>query len=62
MQELWFLYSVCCLKLIDIYMNFCEDSFNRFKVIEQTQVWQNPREITQKYKCKSYGSYALHVI
>ena len=32
--------SACCLMLIDIYMNFHEDSLNGFQVIERTQVWQ----------------------
>ena len=48
--------------LIDIYMNFCEDSFNGFQVIERTQFFDVSREITQKYKCKSYGSFALHLV
>ena len=37
MQELWFLYYACSLMLIDIYMNFHEDSLNGFQVIEGTQ-------------------------
>ena len=37
MQELWFLRSACGLMLIDIYMNFRDDSLNGFQVIERTQ-------------------------
>ena len=62
MQELWFLCSAFYLMLIDIYMKFREDSLNGFQVIERTQFCDSPREITQKYKCKSYGSCALHLV
>ena len=44
--------------LTDIYMNFREDSLNDFQVIERTRFCDNQRKITQKYKCKSYGSCA----
>ena len=37
MQELWFLHSAHRLLLIDIYMEFREDSLNSFQVIEQTR-------------------------
>ena len=40
MQELWFLHSVHCLMLIDIYMKFPKDSLNGFQGIERTPVWQ----------------------
>ena len=38
-QELWFLRATHRLKLIDIYMKFCEDSLNSFQFIKQTQFW-----------------------
>ena len=60
MQELWFLYSARHLMLTDIYMKFHEDSLNGFQVIERTLFCDSSREITQKHKCKSYGSCALH--
>ena len=62
MQELWFLHSATHQILIDIYMKFCEDSLKGFQVIEWTQFCDKvPRGITKKYKCKSYGSCALHI-
>ena len=61
MQELWFLRSACRLMLIDIYMKFCENSLNDFKVIERTGFCDSPREITEK-ECKSYGSCTLHLV
>ena len=51
MQELWFLCSARHLMLIDIYINFCEDIFNGFQVIEQIRFFvmdKVPREIIQK--------------
>ena len=54
--------------LVDISMKFHDASLYGLKVIERTQWRQDfvrdkvQREITQKYKCKSYCSYALHVV
>ena len=64
MQELWFLRSARCLMLIDIYMKVLEDILNWFQVTERTIFVTDkvPREITQKYKRKSYGSCAQHVV
>ena len=61
MQELWFLSSACRLMLTDFYVKFCEDSLNGFQVIQRTRFCGRktdklPREITQEYKCESYGS------
>ena len=48
MQELWFLRSVRCLMLIDIYTKFREDSLNDFQVIEQTRVWQTDSQTSRE--------------
>ena len=62
MQELWFLCSACRLILIDIYTMFREESLNGFQVIERTRfLWHSQGKYLKKNKCKSYGSYALHV-
>ena len=37
MQELWFLCSERGLMLIDIYMKFLEDNWDRFQVTERTR-------------------------
>ena len=50
------------LKLIDIYKKFCEDSLNGFQVRADTILWLSQRKITKRYKYKSYGSCALHVV
>ena len=68
MQELLFLHSARCLMLDDICMKFHDATLYGLKVIERTRWRQDfvrdkvQREITQKYKCKSYGSCTLHVI
>ena len=68
MQELWFLHSAYPLMLVDICMKFHDASLYGLKVIEQTRWRQDfvrdkvQREITQKYKCKSYCSCTLHVV
>ena len=68
MQELPFLHSARRLMLVDICMKFHDASLYGLKVIERTQWRQDfvrdkvQREITQKYKCKSYCSYTLHVV
>ena len=68
MQELWFLHSACSLMLVDICMKFPDASLYGLKVIERTRWRQDfvrdkvQREITQKYKCKSYRSCTLHVV
>ena len=68
MQELWFLHYACPLMLVDIYMKFQDSSLYALNVIERTRWRQNfvrdkvQREITQKYKCKSYRSCTVHVI
>ena len=63
MQDLWFLCSARRLMLIDIYMKFREDSLNGFEVIKLTQFCNRVQgKQLKKYKCKSYGSCALHVV
>ena len=68
MQELWFLHSAYPLILVDICMKFHDASLYGLKVIELTRWRQDfvrdnvQREITQKYKCKSYCSYTLHIV
>ena len=54
--------------LVSICMKFHDDTGNGFKVTERTQFCdgqtdrQVQRGITKKYKYKSYGSCALHVV
>ena len=63
MQELWFLHSACSLMLIDICMKFREDCLNGFQVIEQTRFCDRVQgKKLKKYKCRRYGSCALHII
>ena len=68
MQELCFLHSAYPLMLVDIFMKFYDASLYGLKVIERTRWRQDfvqdkvQREITQKYKCKSYRSCTLHVV
>ena len=68
MQELPFLHSAPRLMLVDICMKFHDASLYGLKVIEGTRWRHNfvrdkvQREITKKYKCKSYRSCALHVV
>ena len=68
MQELWFLHSAYPLMLVDICMKFHDASLYGLKVIEGTRWRQDfvrdkvQREITQKYKCKSYRSCTLHIV
>ena len=50
------------IMLIDINMMFREASLNGFQVIERIRFCDSPREITKKYKCKSYCSCYLHVV
>ena len=62
MQELWFLHSAHRLILIDIYIKFREDSLKDFQVIERTVFCDSVQgKLLKKYKCKSYGSWALHI-
>ena len=55
--------ALCTLILVDICMKIHEDSLKDFQAIEWTGLRRDlvmvkfPREITQKYKCKSYGTY-----
>ena len=68
MQELSFLHSAHRLMLVDICMKFHDASLYGLKVIERKRWRQDfvrdkvQREITQKYKCKSYGSFTLHIV
>ena len=68
MQELPFLHSERRLMLVDICMRFHDASLYGLKVIERTRLRHDfvrdivQREITQKYKCKSYRSCALQVV
>ena len=71
MQELLFLHSARRLMLVDICMKLHDASLYGLKVIERTQWRQDfvrdkvQRELTQKFKCKSYRSYrscTLHVV
>ena len=62
MQELPFLLSARPLMLVDICMKFHDACLYGLKVIERTRLRKDferdkvQREITQKYKCKSYRS------
>ena len=60
MQEFRFLYSARRIMLIDINMKVLDGILNRFQVTDFVMD-KVPREITQKYKYKSYSSCALHV-
>ena len=68
MPELWFLHSACPLMLVGICMKFHDASLCGLKVIERTRFRQDfvrekvQREITKKYKCKSYSSCTLHIV
>ena len=63
MQDLWFLHYAHRLMLIDIYMKFCEDSLSSFKVIELTRFCDRVQgKYLKKYKGKSYGYCALHIV
>ena len=52
--------------LIDIYMEFREDSLNGFQVIEHNFVIDRQTKfqgkLLKKYKSQSYDSCALHVV
>ena len=48
--------------LIDIYMKFGEDSLNSFQVIQWTRFVTVQGKSLKKYKSKSYGSCALHIV
>ena len=52
MQELWFLCSVHCLMLIDIYMKFREDSLNGFQVIERTRFCESKGNNSKSIKAR----------
>ena len=63
MQELWFLHSARRLMLIDIYMKFREDSLHGYQVTEWARLCDRVQgKQLKKYKRKSYGSCALHVV
>ena len=56
------------LMLVDICMKFHDASLYGLKVIDRTRWRQDfvrdkvQRELTQKYKCKSYRFCTLHVV
>ena len=67
-QELGFLNSACPRMLVDICMKIHEDTLKGFQVRDKTLLRRDlvmlnvPREITQKYKCKNYGFWTLHIL